>query len=109
MKAKPNIVTLLSLAAIEGLTAVQTAKQFAERVNVRQRAFVEQGKLVYHLRTLKLKAGQSVYNILQGQGVPEGSVQQAVTTADLIEKLVIPGHLTEQRFDQIITFRICRQ
>lgn len=56
-----------------------------------------------------MKAGQSVYSILQGQGVPEGSVQQAVATADLIEKLVIPELITEARFDEVITFRICRQ
>lgn len=108
-KTTTETVPVLALAALTGFTVTQTAKEFKERVNVRRRAFVDQGKLVYHLRQLKLKPGQSVYNILQGQGVPEGSVQQAVATADIIEKLVIPGHLPEARFDEVITFRIGRQ
>ena len=107
--SKQTDIAVLSLADIAGYTAAATADQFAYRVAVAKRAFVEQGKLVHHLDNMKLKAGQSVYGLLQQRGVSEGSIQSARTVADLIDALVIPGHLTETRFDESITFRIARQ
>lgn len=102
-------VPILSLAEAEKLSVADTVSQFAGRVQSRRRMFVEQGKLVYHLDNVKLPRGQSIYSILKAGGIPEGSVQQARMTADCIAELVIPGHLTEARFDELITYRIARQ
>jgi flagellar biosynthesis GTPase FlhF len=82
---------------------------YAAAVQVRRRAFVEQGKLVLHLDSLKLPAGKSIYSMLQARHVPEGSVHQARMAADILKALVQPGLITEARFDEIITFRVARQ
>jgi hypothetical protein len=99
----------MSMADVAALSATDAAAAFKGRSDIRQAAFVEQGKLVLHLDSMKLKAGQSVYGLLTAQGVPEGSVNNARLCADVLKAVVIPGHLPESRFDSIVTFRIVRQ
>ena len=105
----PVEVAVLSIAEISGLTPAATADIFAASTNNRRKAFINQGKLVFHLDQCKLPKGQSVYGLLQKRGVAEGSIHQARMTADLIGALVVPGHMTEARFDEVATFRIVRQ
>ncbi len=84
--------------------------EFAHRVRSARRLFVEQGKLVQHLRAAKLKKGQTVYGILQSRhGVSQGSIDIAIKVAEIIEAVVIPGHLPEARFDEVVTFRIANR
>lgn len=111
MKKKNNTPepSYLSLADVAGLTAAVCCDLYAAAVQVRRRAFVEQGKLVMHLDSIKLPAGKTVYGMLQSRNVPEGSVHQARMAADILKELVIPGHLPEARFNKVITFRIARQ
>ena len=100
---------ILSLADAAKLSVADTVSQFAGHVASRRRSFVAQGKLIHHLDNVKLPRGQSIYSILKAGGIPEGSVQQARMTADCIAEMVIPGHLPEARFDEVITYRIARQ
>ena len=107
-KAAPS-TPVLSLADVSGFTADETAKEFGDRARTATRVFLEQGKLVFHLRDCKLKKGQSIYGLLQSQhGVSQGSIDIACKVADVITALVIPGHVTESRFDEVITFRIAK-
>lgn len=111
-KSAPSAVAaiaVMSMADVAALSATDAAAAFKGRSDIRQAAFVEQGKLVLHLDSMKLKAGQSVYGLLTAQGVPEGSVNNARLCADVLKAVVIPGHLPETRFDSIVTFRIVRQ
>jgi hypothetical protein len=106
---KIELAPCLSLEDVAGLTVNATCDLYANRVKVASRVFIEQGKLVHHLRKDgKLKAGQSIYGLLQAKGASEGSIQSAVVVADLIDALILPGHLTEARFDECITFRVSR-
>ncbi len=100
---------ILSLADAAKLSVADTVSQFAGHVASRRRSFVAQGKLIHHLDNVKLPRGQSIYSILKAGGIPEGSVQQGRMTADCIAEMVIPGHLPEARFDEVITYRIARQ
>jgi flagellar biosynthesis GTPase FlhF len=111
MKPQPKHPTQepgLSLADVQQLTAASTADLFAAKMKQIRRAFVENGKLVYHLDTMKLRAGQSVYGLLKSRGVSEGSIHSARTVANLITALVIPGHVPEDKFDATVTFRTAR-
>jgi hypothetical protein len=105
---KIEITPILSLADVAGLTINATCELYANRGKVASKVFIEQGKLVHHLRNSKLKPGQTIYGLLRDKQVSEGSVQSAVVVADLIDALVIAGHLTEARFDECITFRTSR-
>lgn len=105
---KLEITPILSLADVSGLTVNATCELYANRGKVASKVFIEQGKLVHHLRNSKLKPGQTIYGLLRDKQVSEGSVQSAVVVADLIDALVIAGHLTEARFDECITFRTSR-
>ena len=86
----PVEVAVLSIAEISGLTPAATADIFAASTNNRRKAFINQGKLVFHLDQCKLPKGQSVYGLLQKRGVAEGSIHQARMTADLIGALRWP-------------------
>ena len=108
MKPTKHEFTGLSLADVSALTIAATCDLFANRVKTASKAFLDQGKLVHHLRNSKLKPGQTVYGLLQAKGVSEGSIQSAVTVADMIDAVVISGHLAEDRFDECITFRTAR-
>lgn len=108
--AAPQSAPVLSLADVAGMSVDETADEFAHRVRSARRLFVEQGKLVQHLRAAKLKKGQTVYGILQSRhGVSQGSIDIAIKVAEIIEAVVIPGHLPEARFDEVVTFRIANR
>jgi hypothetical protein len=108
--AAPQSAPVLSLADVAGMSVDETADEFAHRVRSARRLFVEQGKLVQHLRAAKLKKGQTVYGILQSRhGVSQGSIDIAIKVAEMIEAVVIPGHLPEARFDEVVTFRIANR
>jgi hypothetical protein len=100
---------ILSLAEASSLTVSTVSRMFAIEYQGRRRSFVIQGKLVYQLENSKLPKGQSIYSLLKAEGVPEGSVHQAKMTADMLGALVVPGHLSESRFDEVITFNVARQ
>src|ERR1035437_1793625 len=101
---------VLSLAEIAGFTADQSAEEFGVRARSATKIFLEQGKLVYHIGTVKMKKGQSVYGLLQGiHGVSQGSIDIAVKVGKLIEVLVVAGHLPESRFDEVIQFRSAKR
>lgn len=108
MAKKNDTAPVLSLAEVAELSLAKTTDAYADRVNSRRRAFVEQGKLIHHLDNMNLPKGQSIYGLLQKKGVPEGSVQQGRMTADMIAALVVPGLVTEARFDVIVTYRIIK-
>lgn len=108
MKQKQKTEPGLTLADVESLTAAATADLFAAKMQVMRRAFVENGKLIYHLDSIKLRAGQTVYGLLKSRGVSEGSIHSARTVANLIAGLVVAGHVTEARFDEVVTFRTAR-
>jgi len=109
MSAKTkNTETGLMLADVAGLTAAQTADQIAAQSKVINRAFVDRGKLIYHLDNIKLRAGQTVYGMLKSRGVSEGSIHSARTVANLITALVVPGLVPEEKFDSTMTFRTAR-
>jgi hypothetical protein len=107
MSAKTKSTGLM-LADVASLTAAATADQIAAQSKVINRAFVDRGKLIYHLDSIKLRAGQTVYGMLKSRGVSEGSIHSARTVANLISALVVPGHVPEEKFDAVITFRTAR-
>jgi hypothetical protein len=100
---------ILSLAEATALSTSAATEQFVTEYKNRRASFVRQGKLVYALKEAKLPRNQSVYSILQSQGVPEGSVHQAVMTAELLKELVVAGHLEEARFDEVATYNVVRR
>jgi hypothetical protein len=107
--AATNENPILSLSEIAGWTTEHAADEFAARAKTANRLFIEQGKLVYHIRSQKLKRGQTVYGLLQSRGVSQGSVDIACKVAEVIEAVVTPGHLEESRFDSVMTFRIANR
>ena len=102
-------LAILSLAEATALSTSAATEQFVTEYKNRRASFVRQGKLVYALKEAKLPRNQSVYSILQSQGVPEGSVHQAVMTAELLKELVVAGHLDEARFDEVATYNVVRR
>lgn len=106
-------VTVKSLADVSAMSVDDLALFFKGRSDIRQAAFVEQGKTVLHLEDLlaagKLGKGKSVYGVLGNAGALPGSINNAVLCAKAIRALVVAGHLPEERFDSVVTFRIVRQ
>lgn len=109
-KKKQPAVAVLSLDEIAGLTTVQAADQCADKYQARTRAFVEMGKLVYHMENRSgIPKGQSIYGLLQKRGMPEGSVHNARMAANFIAAFVATGLVSEARADEIITHRVVNQ
>ena len=106
-KPKPPVnVPVLSLDEISTYSADDAADAFGHRYCARARSFVEMGKLIFHLENrVKLAKGQSIYGLLQKRGVPESSVNNARLVEKFITAFVVPGLVTESRFDAICTFR----
>jgi hypothetical protein len=106
MKKKPNI--LLSIAEASKMTTARISTAFHERYVLRTKAFAEQGKLAYALSIKKLGKGKSIQGILTAKGSPAGSVGNARKAAAIIEALVITDLITEETFDNSVTYRIVR-
>ena len=107
-KADPA-VPVLSLDEISGYSVNESADQVAGRYQARTRAFVEMGKLVWHLENrVGLPKGQTIYGLLQKapRNVPEGSVHNARMVSTFISAFVVPGLVSEARADEIITHRV---
>lgn len=98
----------ITLADASALTPSKIGDAFIQRVKVRTRAFIEQGKLVYALQQKNLRSGQSVQGILLAKGAPRGSIGNARKAAAVIENLVVTDLLAESDFDAKITWRVTR-
>jgi hypothetical protein len=107
-KPKPPVnVPVLSLDEIANYSADDAADAVGHRYCARARSFVEMGKLIFHLENrVKLAKGQTIYGLLQKRGVPESSVNNCRLVERFITAFVVPGLVTEARFDAICTFRV---
>jgi len=107
-KPKPPVnVPTLSLDEISTYSADDAADAVGHRYCARARSFVEMGKLIFHLENrVKLTKGQTIYGLLQKRGVPESSVNNCRLVEKFITAFVVPGLVTEARFDAICTFRV---
>ena len=108
--AKPKTpvnVPVLSLDEIATYSADDAADAVGHRYCARSRQFIEMGKLVFHLENrVKLAKGQTIYGLLQKRGVPESSVNNCRLVEKFLTAFVVPGLVTEARFDAICTFRV---